>query len=162
MQLQGPLDIAVSAASAYFGGKKTGGSPSSGSSLPGITVSPAFQQAFTPQFSPVMQQQQDSPGGTQAATPIQYATAGQTARTGEGMPGAGPAPSMPYIPQSGPISIPEIPTVQQTDKYTGLIQTGILVAGLLAGISMWQGKRGKGGGRKIAANRSRKRKSKKK
>ncbi|MES9901020.1 MAG: hypothetical protein ABW148_18640 [Sedimenticola sp.] len=44
-----------------------------------ITVSPTFQQDFTPQFSPVIQQQQDSPGAAQSASPEQIATTSQTA-----------------------------------------------------------------------------------
>lgn len=46
---------------------------------PVITVSPAMQQAFTPQFAPTMQQQQDSPGAAQATTPTQVTTPTQRA-----------------------------------------------------------------------------------
>lgn len=139
MKLNGPLDTAISAAASVFGGRG-GSSPTGGSSMPGVTVSPAFQQAFTPQFAPTMQQQQDSPGGVQTAVPYQLATGGQTARTGDpSMPGM---PSMPYIPPAAP-ALPslrpgDIPSFQQSDKYTGLIQTGIWAAAILAGISMWQ------------------------
>ena len=48
---------------------------------PRITVSPAMQQAFTPQFSPVLQQMQDSPYAGQAAQPTQTAAPAQTAET---------------------------------------------------------------------------------
>ena len=36
-----------------------------------VTISPTFKQEFTPQFSPVVQQQQDSPGADQTASPTQ-------------------------------------------------------------------------------------------
>lgn len=54
---------------------------------PTITVSPTFQQQFTPQISPVFQQTQDSPGAQQAATPVQSAPGGQEA-TGGGSGGS--------------------------------------------------------------------------
>lgn len=46
---------------------------------PTVTVAPTFQQAFTPQFSPTMQQQQDSPGAQQAAEPSQKVSTPQAA-----------------------------------------------------------------------------------
>lgn len=46
-----------------------------------VTVSPTFQQQFTPQFSPTLQQQQDSPGAVQTSVPVQTTTAPQTAST---------------------------------------------------------------------------------
>lgn len=44
---------------------------------PVITVTPTFQQAFTPQVSPVFQQLQDSPYATLSAQPIQQAATPQ-------------------------------------------------------------------------------------
>lgn len=41
---------------------------------PQITVSPTFTQESAPQFSPTVQQQQDSPDATQAASPQQVIT----------------------------------------------------------------------------------------
>lgn len=45
---------------------------------PVVTVTPTFQQQFTPQFAPTLQQQQDSPGATQAAEPGQKVSTPQT------------------------------------------------------------------------------------
>ncbi len=44
---------------------------------PQITVAPVLQQEFTPQFSPVLQQQQDSPGAAQSAAPRQEVVTSQ-------------------------------------------------------------------------------------
>lgn len=72
---------------------------------PTITVKPSFQQAFTPQFSPVMQQQQDSPGATQAAEPVQVVEAPQTITA--------PSP----VPAPIPVAIP-VPTAPSGEAET--------------------------------------------
>jgi len=91
---------------------------------PVITVSPVMQQQFTPQFSPTMQQQQDSPGAAQSAAPVQVAETAQVARPAppQVIPALAPAPvaappvpvSMPMHPdQSGalPMALPGIPNI---------------------------------------------------
>lgn len=70
---------------------------------PVITVSPVMQQTFTPQFSPTMQQQQDSPGAAQAATPVQVAEPKQKAVT-----------EAPDVPKEVEAKAPETPRV--TDR----------------------------------------------
>jgi hypothetical protein len=67
-----------------------------------ITVSPVMQQSFTPQFSPVMQMAQDSPGMTQAAAPEQIASPEQVAETIAIPP---TIPTAPSAPLSGPAPI---------------------------------------------------------
>lgn len=49
-----------------------------------ITVSPTFQQSFNPQFSPTMQQVQDSPGASQGASNVQASGGGQETTGGGG------------------------------------------------------------------------------
>ena len=71
--------------------------------MPDITVSPTFQQQFTPQFSPVLQQQQDSPGGAQAAQPDQVSTAPQSTVPATSIP-----PQIP-TPITAPFSAPPLP-----------------------------------------------------
>lgn len=122
--------------------------PSSGKGpvpVPGggdITVSPSFQQAFTPQFSPVMQQQQDAPGATQTAAPTQYATGGQTAVTGEGMPPIPmPSPGLPsYLPTGEPEYQPTFQS-QTPGQYQQLLTIGIIAAAAIMIANMYKGKR---------------------
>jgi len=59
------------------------------------TVSPAIQVAVSPQISPTMVMQQDSPGASVGASPMQYMPGGQSADTGTTMPGNWGAPGMP-------------------------------------------------------------------
>ena len=59
------------------------------------TVSPAIQTTISPQISPTMVQQQDSPGASVGASPMQYMPGGQSADTGTTMPGNWGAPGMP-------------------------------------------------------------------
>lgn len=118
-QLEGIVeDVIRYGASAYTGVPLTGGGGGSGAAPPspsspggapsysGTTVSPAFQQSFTPQISPVFQQTQDSPGATQAATATQYAPGGQAARGGSTAPpsaaGAPGEADFPAVPQLSP------------------------------------------------------------
>ncbi|MES9855939.1 MAG: hypothetical protein ABW166_04955 [Sedimenticola sp.] len=68
---------------------------------PKITIAPVFQQEFTPQFSPVLQQQQDSPGAAQSATPRQEVVTSQVAT---------PTISSEITPAIIPEIIPEIIT----------------------------------------------------
>ncbi len=77
--------------------------------IPNITVSPNFQQSFTPQFSPTLQQQQDSPGASQAASPVQAAAPTQSAPT----PAATPAPAPAPAPVASPIPAPVNPPIPQ-------------------------------------------------
>lgn len=99
----------------------------------GVESGPVFQQQFTPQFSPTMQQQQDSPGGTQTATPTQYATGGQTV-----------APSIPGIPgppslmPSYPVS-PQ-PVIQTTDEMQQYLKWGIIGLIGIMGIKAYKNK----------------------
>ena len=80
---------------------------------------PVFQQQFTPQFSPVMQQQQESPGGTQAASPIQYAAGSQTATPGiPGQPSITPYPS--------PLPLIERPVIQSSNMNQQYLKWGII------------------------------------
>lgn len=46
---------------------------------PTTQITPTFQQSFTPQFAPVLQQMQDSPGAAQAGAPQMTAPSPQTA-----------------------------------------------------------------------------------
>lgn len=64
---------------------------------PTITVSPVMQQAFTPQFSPTLTMQQDSPGAAVTAAPIQAAAPEQAAMTPA--PVAVPPPTAPSVPE---------------------------------------------------------------
>jgi len=94
----GILPALMAAGSAYSalqskgggGGTDPGGLPPGGSPYgpPGATtaISPTFQQSFTPQISPVFTQISDSDGATVAATPVQDAGGGQSARGGNAQP----------------------------------------------------------------------------
>lgn len=112
-----------------------------------ITVSPAMQQAFTPQFSPVLQQTQDSPGAVQSAAPQQYASPGQTARSGATVPGGAVTPGVPGVPRfetpdRGP-AFPEAfpdpyaqPVIQDSGGMPDLLKTGILAVAAVATIKL--------------------------
>lgn len=121
----GSLVRAVGSAMAPTG--STGGGPVPG--VPGArppsagratSVSPSFQQQFTPQISPTFQQTQDSPGATSAATATQYAPGGQRARTGgartapdlsPGAPGVGAnSGGLPLTPMTPPTFTDEFVT----------------------------------------------------
>ena len=93
---------------------------------------PTFQQQFTPQFSPVMQQQQDSPGGTQAATPTQYATGGPSA--GAGIPGQ---PSITPFPSPLPLTERSI----QSDSAQQYLKWGVIGLIGIAGIQAYKKRR---------------------
>lgn len=95
---------------------------------------PTFQQQFTPQFSPVMQQQQESPGGTQAASPTQYATGSQTATPG-GVPGQ---PSI--TPYPSPLPLTERATIQ-TDSAQQYLKWGVIGLIGVVGIKAYQNKK---------------------
>lgn len=113
--------------------------PQAGTGLPGTeqsvprqpgavtTVSPAIQAQISPQISPTMVQQQDSPGATVGSSPQQYMPGGLAADTGvtpyggygaPGYPGVSPGIS-PYQPYSGypgayyPVSAPSMPSIVQ-------------------------------------------------
>ena len=113
-----PVTIAqgvMAAKSMYDASQREGGG--GGMMQPGM--GPSFQQQFTPQFSPTMQQQQDSPGGRQTATPTQYATGGQTAAPGfPGIPG--PPSLMPSYPVS-----PQ-PVIQTSDEMQQYLKWGVI------------------------------------
>jgi len=122
---------------------KPGGQPMMPQSPSPTTISPAFQQSFTPQFSPTMQQQQDSPGATQTAIPTQQASTPQiaTPTSGEGAMG-------PILPeQPSPFSRDYergsfTPTFQDKNNYNDLIKVGILAATALAVAAMFKPKGG--------------------
>jgi len=76
---------------------------------PVITVAPVMQQAFTPQFSPTMQQQQDSPGASQAASPEQRVFAPQVAEPQISIPSYYIAPPTAAPPATPPIIAPTAP-----------------------------------------------------
>lgn len=135
------VSLATAAMSKNGGG---GGQP--GMPLPptdtATTISPAFQQSFTPQFAPTMQQQQDSPGATQTAIPTQRASTPQTTAitTGEGA----------MAPLAPPTLAPGFwnddkfaPVFQDKDKdnYQKLIMTGILAATAIGIATMFKPKR---------------------
>ena len=109
-------------------------SPGGGRSASGYGAGPSFQQQFTPQFSPVMQQQQESPGGRQSATPTQYASGGQSVSPGiPGQPSITPLPS--------PLPLIEQPVVQTSDIQQQYLKWGIIgILGVL-GIRAYQRKK---------------------
>jgi len=87
------------AASAFGGGlaPTSGGGPA-GASV-STTVSPTFQQSFTPQVSPVIQVSQG--GGEQRGSTSQVAPGGQQAKGGDTAapsPGFSPSPGYGYSP----------------------------------------------------------------
>lgn len=123
---------------------------------PPITVSPAQQQAFTPQVSPVFQQTQSSPGAVMTASPTQSARTGQEARSsgpvthGAGLPSAGYIPRLPFGPSPAlPESFPDPyaqPVFQDIDDtgMNDLIKTGLWGVGLIgAYMLLGNGKKGK-------------------
>ena len=123
------------------------------------TVSPAIQTTISPQISPTMVQQQDSPGASVGASPMQYMPGGQQADTGTtayggwgdpGSPGVDPvSPLQPYgrdqygtaFPYgSGPGQYPYPDVMQQSPSpWAGLAAFPwtplVLVGGGLA--AMW-------------------------
>lgn len=73
---------------------------------PEITVSPVLQQQFTPQFSPTIQQQQDSPDAAQSSVPTQTAMTPQSVPKIISSPTPAPYPDQ-YI--SPPVLPPILP-----------------------------------------------------
>lgn len=69
------------------------------------TASPAFQQQFNPQFSPTMQQTQDSAGANMSATNVQASGAGQNAQGGASSPS--PTGGLPNSPYANPVGAPQ-------------------------------------------------------
>jgi hypothetical protein len=99
-----------------------------------------MQQAFNPQFSPVMQQSSGS--GSQTATPTQHSSGGQAATTGQPGPDGGMTPygspfSSPVSPFADPFAAP---VAQSTNTYTPLLITGIVAVAALVGYSMYSKK----------------------
>lgn len=133
MNLGNPLLTA--AATGIARGMTSGGSRSAPPpGTPGVTgqspttINPAFQQSFTPQFSPAMQQQQDSPGASQSANPTQRANVGQRAApfTGEGVVSPSREPLIPRgIMPVGYDTPAYSPTVQSGGNYNNLIMLGV-------------------------------------
>lgn len=113
-----------------------------------VTVSPAMQQAFTPQFSPTMTMQQDSPGASVTAAPTQTASPTQAARTGMPMPGGSRTPFAPgqpdYYPRERSPAFPEAfpdpfsrPAILQTGNgMSDLMKTGLLAVAAIGGIML--------------------------
>lgn len=125
--------------------KKGGGGGQPGMPLPPqdttTTITPAFQQAFTPQFAPTMQQQQDSPGATQTAKPVQRASTPQTTATATGEGAMAPLAT----PALAPGFWDEdrfAPVIQDKDNYQQLIMTGILAATAIGIATMFTKKKG--------------------
>ncbi len=136
--------------------RATQGQPVPGGAVPAaasgpVTVSPAMQQAFTPQFSPVMQMTQDSPGATQAASPTQMTAPMQAARstgggpaTPYGTPYPGTYPGSDYGDWPRPPTFPEAfpdpyqrPVFQKTNgDMTKLLTTGIIAVAAIGAIQM--------------------------
>lgn len=109
---------------------------------PEITVSPVLQQQFTPQFSPTIQQQQDSPDAVQASTPTQTAMTPQSVPKVISSPIPAPYPdqyiSPPVLPTILPRSITAPVPVSKPEKLiepeTGtkyLIPLALAAAGIL-------------------------------
>jgi len=139
------IALAAGAVDAFTGGGGGGGgaAPMPPMSQDAKTV---FQQQFTPQFSPTMQMQQDSAGATQAATPTQIATGGQTAVPSDVAPA-----TMPTSPRAMP-SFPspwETPVLQTSDNMGNLIKWGVIG---LVGILVVTQFAGNGKGKKKGAS----------
>lgn len=149
------IPLAVSAAKAYAGskgGSAPGAAPGAAPGVPApsgpVTVSPAMQQAFTPQFSPVMQMTQDSPGAVVSAAPTQYSSAGQSARTSSGTPGGAATPGAPGLPlYEGPPRAPGFPEAfpdpyarpvvqHESGGMTDLMKTGLLAVAAIGSIKL--------------------------
>lgn len=79
------------------GQQRGAGAPGGGLEAPVTTVSPTFQQAFTPQFAPALVQQQSSPGAVAAPVTTMVATSEQRAAGGGTTL---PAPYAPTLPPS--------------------------------------------------------------
>ena len=141
-----PIGAITSLASMVGGGDilpgSGGGSAPAGgttqSTAVDVEVSPTFQQAFTPQFSPVMQQSQG--GGDQTASTIQEAGGGQTAG------GGGPGLSLPgfdaptFADSSSPDFSPVSASVVPNNK---MLIMGLLVAAGFAAFVIMQPKKPK-------------------
>jgi len=117
---------------------RTGVLPESAYSPSPTTVSPAFQQAFKAQVSPVINAQIQSAGATASGSPTQTASGGQYARGGgasSGQPGAAPDNTFPP-PLSPPVLSPyqQKPVVnRQAPWITPITIAGgvVLVGGLV-------------------------------
>lgn len=81
-----------------------GGEPSAPRQPGAITtISPAIQTTISPQISPTMVQQQDSPGASVGASPMQYMPGGQQADTGTTSYGGWGDPSSPGVSPVSPL-----------------------------------------------------------
>lgn len=140
-----PLDVVGRFLSPGGSGGATPAMPGAPATGP-TTVSPTFQQAFTPQFAPVMSQMQESPGARQIGAPTMYAPGGQAAATGVpptpdmGMPPGGLSPY--GLPATYPSGVtPFTGPVIGEDKGRGIpdvVIAGIIAATVLGGIMLWQ------------------------
>ncbi len=117
----------VKLATTFMNKDKPGGS---GSSSP--SGGSPMQQQFTPQFSPTMQQQQDSAGGTQSANPVQYASGSQSA-----IPGVPGQPSITPIPSPLPLVERGIVQSNQAQDY---LKWGVIGLIGVVGIKAYQDK----------------------
>lgn len=136
------IPLAMSAASAAMDSRKSeggggtaaeteqnAGMPGSNASVPRqpsamTTVSPTIQAQISPQISPVMTQQQSSPGASVSANPMQYMPGGQTAEGG-GTTGAPLSPygnyAAPGFPSGPGAPYPYSPGMQYSiDPVTGM------------------------------------------
>lgn len=132
----------VGAVKGYTGGGSTPPKTQPGGTAPGVgmpttTISPAFQQSFTAQVSPVISPIIGSTGATTSGAPAQIAPGGQTAAGGgTGLPGMAPGIS----PLSSPFrdsfdvsryAIPQQPAAQQAGiNWMPWLIGGVLVLGV--------------------------------
>jgi len=111
------------------------------------TISPAFQQGFNAQVSPVIIGQIGSEGASATGAPTQQKSGGQYARGG-GVPGDENAPAFPGAPPGTGFPSPfpdpfESPVIQTPQNYTPIITTGIIAAAAIAGLIIYNRRKGR-------------------
>lgn len=117
------------------------------------TISPTFQQSFTPQVSPVFQQLQESPGATLSAQPIQQATGGQYAEGGSSRsptsPPGLPSTNYPSLPRAalpsralGFPAFPPEPSILQQQMGADWKIPALIAGAAIVGMGLFMGKRG--------------------
>ncbi len=139
------------------------GAPGMPGAVPGpggpVTVSPVMQQAFTPQFSPTMTMQQDSPGATVTAAPTQTASPGQVARplnrpAFPPIPGTYPGPDYgdwplpvgsrtPGFPEAFPSAMPTVYRAGGQTETGKLLTAGLLAVGAIGAITVMNRRKGR-------------------
>ena len=135
----GLIAAASGAAKSLFGGKKQPGGTAAGVGMPTTTISPAFQQSFSAQVSPVISPIIGSTGATTTGAPAMIAPGGQTAAGGgTGLPGMAPSPGIsPYAPTYRDTfdvqryAMPVQPTTQQVGvNWMPILIGGVLIVGV--------------------------------